>query len=89
MKAASLAPPRSWSIEGSLDGARWVEMDRREDNQDLKSAYAVASFKIAKPSRCCYVRLTQIDKNHVGSHCMRLCAFELFGEYVVDAGGGQ
>jgi hypothetical protein len=69
---------KSWVVEGSLDGERWTEIDRKRDNEDFKK-WNTASFTVSKPAEWRFIRLTQTDKNHSGDNVLRLCAVEFFG----------
>jgi hypothetical protein len=75
--------PKSWVIEGSDDGQEWIELDRRQNNQDLNSRNAVKMFPIARAKECRQIRLRQTGPNHYRSpsHCLVLSGFELFGHF--------
>jgi hypothetical protein len=70
---------RSWVVEGSVDGDNWTEIDRQIDNQDFKDGMRTACFAVSVPLECRFVRLTQMDKNHLGTDYLRLRAVEFFG----------
>jgi hypothetical protein len=56
---------QSWVLEGSQDKKHWTELDRQKGNQVFKSEKPqTASFTISNRSKCRFIRLTQIDKNH-------------------------
>jgi hypothetical protein len=69
---------KSWIVESSIDGMNWREIDRRTDNKDLTSNYAVASFSVSNATDCRFIRLTQ-SATHNGSHELEFCALEIFG----------
>jgi hypothetical protein len=71
--------PKSWSVEGSMDGECWTELDRRKNDSHLKEDLAVHSFEVRSPFECQFVRLTQTGKNHNDSHILAFCSLEIFG----------
>jgi hypothetical protein len=72
--------PKSWIVEGSIDGSNWTEIDRRTDNADFKKSTNTASFPISNPVDCRFIRLSQTDRNHKGKYCMgELYLVEFFG----------
>jgi hypothetical protein len=82
-----IAYVKSWVLEGSPDGETWTEIDRQTDNQDFTDvdlmfpkAWKAVSFAVSDASDFRFIRLTQTDMDHRGSHyllCMR--AVEFFG----------
>jgi hypothetical protein len=78
---------RHWSLEGSLDGKNWTEIDRQTGCQRLIDPWgnSIASFAVWNPMDCRFIRLTQTGK----SECffsspppddrLRLSAVEFFG----------
>jgi hypothetical protein len=72
--------PKSWVVEGSLDGTNWTELDRQTDNEDFENVEKTASFRISKPVDCRFIRLSQTGKNHKGTDCLGdLHVVEFFG----------
>jgi hypothetical protein len=76
---------RSWVIEVSKDRSNensWVEIDRRESNQDLNGPGILQLFAISYPPdeefRC--IRLRQTGVNHARSNILGVSAFEVFGQ---------
>jgi hypothetical protein len=69
--------PKSWILEGSLDGASWTEIDRQTDNQDFN--LDTGSFSVANAGEFRFIRLTQAGKT--AQHCdtLGLKAVEFFG----------
>ena len=49
--------PQNWVLEGSSDGTRWVELDRRTE-KPFDSRGQSRQFTIAKPADCRYYRFT-------------------------------
>jgi hypothetical protein len=70
---------KSWVIEGSLDGQRWTELDRKKNDGQLKGRNAYASFAMSTSAEVRMIRLRQTGKNHVGNNYLALSAFEVFG----------
>jgi hypothetical protein len=70
---------RSWTLEGSMDGQSWQELDRRENNTALNSQGATATFSISQSSEIEMVRLRQLSQNSNGTHQLVVNALELFG----------
>jgi hypothetical protein len=79
---------KNWVIEGSVDGQSWDELDRRESNSDLNSAYAVKMFSVSdskpksKSGPFQMIRLRQIGSNHNNYHYLIFTAFEIFGSLI-------
>ena len=68
--------PRSWVIEVSNDQSSWTEIDRRDNNDDLKFEYEAANFKISRaPSNS--FRFFRF--RHTGSQSLVLSLLEVFG----------
>lgn len=73
-----------WSVQGSLDGEKWVEIDRRDPNQNLNGPLLFKYYecKIIRP--CRYFRLTQEGENHNSNHILTISSIELFGFLIPD-----
>jgi hypothetical protein len=72
--------PKSWVVEGSLDGMNWTEIDRQTDNEAFNKNPETASFRISKPVESRFIRLSQTDKNHEGKDFLGyLYVVEFFG----------
>jgi hypothetical protein len=69
---------KSWTIESSVDGENWKEIDRRTDDANFKS-WGTASFPLSSHEACRFIRLTQTDKRHDNSHSLALSDAEFFG----------
>jgi hypothetical protein len=70
---------RSWTLEGSMDGQSWEELDRRENNTSLNSQGATATFSISRSSEIQMIRLRQLSQNSSGNYHLVVNAIELFG----------
>jgi hypothetical protein len=77
--------PKSWVVEVTNDRSNnnsWIEIDRRQNNQDLNDKGVVQTFECSNPPRgeFRYIRIRQTDVNHCGHHYLVLAAFEIFGQ---------
>jgi hypothetical protein len=70
---------RSWVIEGSEDGGKWIEMDRRENDGSLNGAKSIGSFEVRNVIECRYVRIRPTGPNWQGNNQLYFQAFDLFG----------
>ena len=78
---------KSWVIEVSKTGTEgsWVEIDRRNNNNDLNDCHVIGHFDIAHVPAGMYrfFRLKQIGENHdPGYYYVKLTALEVFGTLV-------
>jgi hypothetical protein len=73
---------RSWTLEGSMDGQSWQELDRRDNNTVLNSQGATATFSISQSSEIQMIRLRQLSQSSGGTNCLIVNAIELFGNIV-------
>ena len=73
--------PKSWVVEISMDGAEWITVDRRIDNQDLNGASKMKTFPISreKTDECRYIRVKSVGPNHNGKNHLVCAGFEIFG----------
>jgi hypothetical protein len=69
-------------LEGSVDGATWTEIDRRENNLDLNNKFAVKTFGVSRVETFQMVRLKQIAPNHASNNYLLITAFEIFGALI-------
>jgi hypothetical protein len=70
---------KSWVLDGSIDGLRWINLDRQTNHNDLNGSLAVQSFSIAKSVECSFIRLCQTGKNQEHNDMLTLYHFEIFG----------
>jgi hypothetical protein len=73
---------RSWVIEGSIDGSNWIEIDRRDNNNELNGKNISGQFAISHPDEFRMIRLRQTGKNHAGHDHLTFSAFEIFGTFL-------
>jgi hypothetical protein len=71
---------KSWLVEGSLDGTKWKEIDRRTDSPNFQTGQrATASFPVTSPTECGFIRVTQTGTDGAGRDDLCICAVEFFG----------
>jgi hypothetical protein len=71
--------PRNWTVEGSVDGCAWIELDRQDERRELSGLNKWASFCPSVRARVRLIRLRQHGKDNSGYDRLTLGAFELFG----------
>jgi hypothetical protein len=78
--------PRNWVIEAWGDDNKWYVVDRRRGVAFLNEPNRICSFAIrsAKIWNCTRVRLTHFGRNHAGTDCLCIGAFEVFDVPVHD-----
>jgi hypothetical protein len=69
-------------LEGTRDGTRWLELDRRENNGDLKEGFSVCTFAVARSGQFQQIRLRQLGPNHSGTNALVVSSFEVFGSLI-------
>jgi hypothetical protein len=72
--------PRSWVVEGSMDGRDWRTIDKHPNNSDLKQKPHRHTFSVSKSLKCRFIRLTQTDENHKEDFDLDIYLFDFFGE---------
>jgi hypothetical protein len=70
---------KSWLVETSVDGKTWQEVAREEDNNCINGSRATSTFAVADGANCRFIRLVNIGRNHAGSGCLWISAWEIFG----------
>jgi hypothetical protein len=73
---------KSWLVETSADGENWREVGREEDNKQLNGNLLTGTFAIAGGVKCRFIRLVNIGRNHYGSDCLMISAWEIFGRLI-------
>jgi hypothetical protein len=73
---------RFWTLEGSRDGSEWIELDRRENNTELNSQGAIATFPVSRSDEVHMIRLRQLGKNSNDNDYLQVSAIEIFGVLV-------
>lgn len=76
--------PKSWAIEGSLDGSNWDIINEQKNCSYLNGSSLVHSFPIQnennKKFRC--IRIRQTSTNWCGDDDLMIGWFELFGKII-------
>ena len=75
---------KQWVVFGSLDGETWLEIDRREPNEDLNGVLMFKYYSCKNTRPCRYIRLQIEGENHRGKHVIALSSIELFGLIIPD-----
>jgi hypothetical protein len=73
---------RFWALEGSRNGSEWIELDRRENNTELNSQGAIATFPVSRSDEGHGIRLRQLGKNSSSAGHLEVSAIEAFGVLV-------
>jgi hypothetical protein len=71
--------PKNWVIEGSQDGNSWIELDRRDNNNELNGGDPTRTFSISRSEEVRLIRIRQTGLNHAGYHILLFSSFEIFG----------
>ena len=72
---------RNWSLEGSNDNKRWGTLIQHRNDATLNGKYAFATWKVdAGEAYYRYLRVRQTGKNSAGTHALRLCGMEVYGQ---------
>jgi hypothetical protein len=72
---------RSWTLQGSKDGLKWVTIDDRRNDTSLNSKGAISTFSISESfaEQFGVICLQQIEKTSSGYDWIVLSAIEFFG----------
>jgi hypothetical protein len=70
---------KSWVIECSVDGKDWVEVDRRNNNNELNARNVTRLFIICISGEDRYIRLHQTGPTHRNDHYLVISGLEIFG----------
>jgi hypothetical protein len=73
---------KSWLVETSADGESWQEVAREEDNEQLNGELLIRVFTVASGGECRFIRLVNIDRNHIGNDQLAITAWEIFGSLI-------
>ena len=71
--------PRSWVVEASNDGFNWVEIDRKDNCDDLNGKLITATFSTKCDGVYRMIRFRLTGPSHNGHNYIIMRAFELFG----------
>jgi hypothetical protein len=72
---------RSWTLEGSKDGLKWMKIDDRRNDTSLNSKGAISTFSISEgcEEEFRMIRLLQTGKNSSDNDYLVVNAIEFFG----------
>jgi serine/threonine protein kinase len=70
---------KSWLLQG-FTGGQWVDLDLREDTEDLNGRSQTGLFQLTNPSLVTMIKLIQTGPNHSGDDFMILTNVEFYGE---------
>jgi hypothetical protein len=73
---------KSWLVETSADGKSWYEVAREKDNDRLNGKSLTGTFAVAGVAGCRLIRLVNIGRNHFGTDCLCISAWEIFGRLI-------
>jgi hypothetical protein len=65
-----------------MDGEHWIEIDRKEDDTQLREGDVTAISEVKTTGACRQFRLVQIGKNHDHDDALVMSALEVFGYFV-------
>ena len=70
--------PKTWVLDGSIDGEKWTLIDKRRDVKALRKHNANVMLKTIHQPLVRFIRLRQ-QSSHSGSNKLTVRALELFG----------
>jgi hypothetical protein len=71
--------PQTWTVEGSMDGSGWFELDCQMNRSELLGLNKSATFSTSVKQFVRMIRLRQTGKESSGYDCLTVSAFEVFG----------
>ena len=71
--------PKSWVVEGSLDGKNWEIIDEEKDRTELCGIGKLKTFEVGHKGKYSYFKFTQTEPNNFNRHCFDLGKVEFFG----------
>jgi hypothetical protein len=73
---------KSWLVETSADEKRWQVVAREEGTKQLNGRWLTGTFPVAGGGECRFIRLVDIGRNHPGTDCLLITAWEIFGSLI-------
>jgi hypothetical protein len=73
---------KNWSVETSMDGETWKQIDHREDDDSLNGKFVTKIFPTTSATICQFIRLSNIGRNHFGTDCLLISGLEIFGTLI-------
>jgi hypothetical protein len=71
--------PTTWTVEGSMEGSNWFELDCQTNRSELQGINKSATFSTSVTKFLRMIRLRQTGKNSNGYDHLIVSAFEVFG----------
>jgi uncharacterized Zn-finger protein len=71
--------PKTWTVEGSMDGSNWFELDCQKNQSELLGINKSATFSTTVKQFTRMIRLRQTGKNSSNCDNLTVSAFEVFG----------
>jgi hypothetical protein len=73
--------PRSWVLEGSLDGNAWTMLRTHHEDDTLNRYCPVGTWALAPKAGTyfCQFRVRQCGPNAAGTRHLNVCSFEVYG----------
>jgi hypothetical protein len=68
-----------WTLEGSLDGSKCIELDRQKNNTELNIQGVMATFPVSHSDSVHMIRVRQLGKNSNNCDYLFVSAIEVFG----------
>ena len=75
---------KSWVFEASFNDHDWIELDKRQNSNDLNGKCFHQIFQCKKSGNYPYYRLKQIGFSHCDSNIMALTNIEFYGKLKLD-----
>lgn len=76
--------PKSWVIEGSIDGSSWEEIDEENNCSHLNGGRKTHTFVMNHPTNkeFRYIRMKSTGPDWNGSYYLIIEAFEIYGRII-------
>jgi hypothetical protein len=74
-----MCAPKSWVLEGALEGDNWVELDRQETEGQVRDATRAFTFMVSNRQSCKRLRFRKTSGCHTPCDYLLLTALEFFG----------
>jgi hypothetical protein len=82
IKSADWLCPKSWVVQGSMDGEDWRDLDVQNGVNTLSEDYSLASFQVSNSFECRLIKIVQTGESQGGYSYFALSAFEVFGTLI-------
>ena len=71
--------PKTWTVEGSMDGRKWRLIDEKKDRTELCGKGKLKTYTTKYKGKYSYFRFTQTGTNSIDGHYFDLGKVEFFG----------